>query len=179
MKIDKLLVALLMATIHHLAAAEGIIGIGIEKARGNGLAVRTVEAWTTLGKGYEGYLYADSTRYGEVLVGKSFELGPIATVLYAGVEQAPGVRAKARGALWLGYTFTESVNGEGLFEFGGSTGRYHKVQLHFKDGEWKYTLVHRSDVKFGARIGFNVAKNTWLYVQAHRDLTMIGMIYEF
>jgi hypothetical protein len=99
---------------------------------------------------------ADSTGYGEVVVGTALRFGNLTVAPHVGIEWVKGIDPKARAliltSLPLGKFTFDNVN-----EFGGVTGNFYKTTLGYQVSErWKTSLVYHSVAGAGGRLDFTV-----------------------
>lgn len=123
-------------------------------------------------------LIADSTRYGELFVGRNLSVagGAFNITPNLGVESAAG-KAKLRGMLsssaQLGPTRFTSV-----IEFAGRTGNFHMEMLSFSVGLNTYSAVRLSNVGSGLRFS-HAARGISFYVQVLERRSTLGVTSSF
>ncbi len=171
-----MLVLLLCLTVQ-TASAAGFLNL----ERSNRKATHDVTGVVVGGevKGVQLFGFYDSTRYGEVLAGRTFRLGEHAkTTVYAGAEGLPGCGPKLRGMVITSATLG-SFSGLSVIDFAGCTGNFNLKQVSYNLSDLTLSLVDHSGAGSGVRIDWRAMPAINIYVRALKLQVDTGFSYSF
>lgn len=120
---------------------------------------------------------ADTTKYGELYLGYSSNLGALTLSTYLGAESVGKGSPKSRGMVVASYTFGAIRLGS-VVEFSGVTGNFNKQTLSYVSQAGTCSLVRHSVA--GAGVGVDIGtKHIVPYVQVLKRRGTIGLVYRF